>query len=60
MSTQIDADDNLWFLSNALPIHIYSTLNVTDYNFYIWRMKIDAAIKNTVCHVNRSQQLIFS
>ncbi|XP_053698589.1 L-dopachrome tautomerase yellow-f2-like [Sabethes cyaneus] len=45
----IDNDGVLWVMSNRFPVWLYSRLNATDYNFRIWRLSANSAIKGTIC-----------
>ncbi|XP_058839735.1 L-dopachrome tautomerase yellow-f-like [Topomyia yanbarensis] len=45
----IDTEGVLWVISNKLPIWIYSKLNVTDFNYRIWRQTTKSAINGTLC-----------
>lgn len=63
---QIDNADNIWAMSNKMPIFIYSKLNVQDFNFRIFKQTIKDAVKNTNCakdyssHVNNDDRITFS
>lgn len=41
--------DNVWIMTNRLPMFIYSTLNPEEVNFRLYRVKVQDAIKGTVC-----------
>ncbi|XP_056633830.1 protein yellow [Diorhabda sublineata] len=45
----IDAERNLWILSDRMPIFIYKQLDPNQINYRIMRIKIDDAIKDTAC-----------
>ncbi|XP_055538546.1 L-dopachrome tautomerase yellow-f2-like [Wyeomyia smithii] len=45
----IDNEGVIWAISNRLPIWIYSQLNVTAFNFRIWRQTASKAIVGTIC-----------
>ncbi|XP_058467641.1 L-dopachrome tautomerase yellow-f-like isoform X2 [Malaya genurostris] len=45
----IDNEGVIWVISNKLPIWIYSKLNVTDFNYHIWRQTAETAIDGTIC-----------
>lgn len=49
LSLQIDAERNLWILSDKMPVFIYQSLDPEQYNYRIFKVKIDDAIKDTVC-----------
>lgn len=46
---KVDANDNLWVLSDRLPIFMYSRLNESDVNFRVLMAPVSEAIKNTAC-----------
>ncbi|KAF5293573.1 hypothetical protein FQA39_LY03058 [Lamprigera yunnana] len=46
---KVDANDNLWVLSDKLPIFRYSRLNESDVNFRILTAPVADAIRNTSC-----------
>jgi len=46
---KVDANNNLWVLSNRLPIFMYSRLNESDFNFRILTAPVADAIRNTSC-----------
>lgn len=41
--------DDLWVMSNRMIRHIYSKLDIDDYNFRIFRAPVREAIKGTIC-----------
>lgn len=45
---QIDSDGYLWVMANSIPKLIYSTIDVNEYNFRIWREKVEDAVKGAV------------
>ncbi|XP_055537142.1 L-dopachrome tautomerase yellow-f-like [Wyeomyia smithii] len=45
----IDNDGVMWVMSNRFPLWLYYRLNVTDFNFRIWRQTGINAIKGTIC-----------
>lgn len=47
--------DDLWVLSNRMFRHIYSSLDVNDINFRIFRTPVKEAIKGTKCEVKSSR-----
>lgn len=49
---KIDADRNLWVLSDRLPQYIYGKLDANDVNYRILVGKIDDLIRNTPCDKN--------
>nr|UPO25012.1 yellow-b [Henosepilachna vigintioctopunctata] len=46
---KVDANDNLWVLSDRLPKFMYEKLDSTDVNFRIFTAPVSEAIKGTVC-----------
>lgn len=42
-------DQNLWVLSNRLPIYLYATLDFSDVNFRIQRVSVAKAVAGTIC-----------
>ncbi|KAL5273009.1 Y-f family protein [Megaselia abdita] len=49
---KIDADRNLWVLTDRLPQYIYGKLNAKDVNYRILVGRIDDLIKDTPCDKN--------
>ncbi|XP_050339573.1 L-dopachrome tautomerase yellow-f2-like [Bactrocera neohumeralis] len=45
----IDDEDNIWMMTNSMPIFIYSTLDPNVVNFRVWKQNVNEAAKNTVC-----------
>ncbi|CAG9862453.1 unnamed protein product [Phyllotreta striolata] len=45
----IDAERNLWVLSDRMPVFIYRELDPNQVNYRILRMTVDEAIKGTAC-----------
>nr|XP_014086652.1 L-dopachrome tautomerase yellow-f2 isoform X3 [Bactrocera oleae] len=45
----IDDEDNIWVMTNSMPIFIYSTLDPNVVNFRVWKQNVYEAAKNTVC-----------
>lgn len=46
---QIDADGNIWFMANRLPLYIYSSLDENDYNFRIFKAPAAEVLANSPC-----------
>ena len=46
---KIDRDDNLWVLSDRLPVFMYKKLNPDEYNYRILKGKISDLILGTQC-----------
>lgn len=45
----VDKEDQLWVLSDKMPVFIYKSLDSNDINYRIFKTKISEAIKNTPC-----------
>ncbi|CAB3252668.1 unnamed protein product [Arctia plantaginis] len=41
--------DEVWVMVNRLPRFIYSRLDTSDYNFFVYRAKVQDLIEGTVC-----------
>lgn len=46
---KVDANDNLWVISNKLPLWMYGKLNLDEVNFRILTAYVPDAIKGTAC-----------
>lgn len=46
---KIDQDRYLWILSDKMPKFIYDNLNRQEINYYIFKVKVDDAIRGTAC-----------
>ncbi|KAF5303152.1 hypothetical protein FQR65_LT08315 [Abscondita terminalis] len=46
---KMDADRNLWVLSDRMPVFLFDTLNPRENNYRIFRINVDDAIRNTPC-----------
>lgn len=46
---KIDRDDNLWILSDRLPVFMYKKLNPEEFNYRILKGKISDLILGTPC-----------
>lgn len=46
---KVDYNNNLWVLSNRLPVFMYSRLNQSDVNFRVLTSPVADAIRNTSC-----------
>lgn len=47
---KLDTDrENIWVVSNNLPIFIYGTLDYTQINFRLLRANVQRAIAKTIC-----------
>lgn len=51
---KVDNSDNLWVLSDRLPIFMYKKLDPLDVNFRILTAPVSEAIKGTVCDTEQS------
>lgn len=49
---KVDSLNNLWVISDRMPIHLLSKLNFNDINFRIFFVPADAALAGTVCASN--------
>lgn len=49
---KVDSLNNLWVISDRMPIHLLSKLNFNDINFRIFYATIDTALAGTVCANN--------
>ncbi|KAG8311756.1 LOW QUALITY PROTEIN: protein yellow-like [Homalodisca vitripennis] len=46
---RIDRSNTLWVMSDRMPVHLFSSLNYSDYNFRVMFSPIDQLIKGTKC-----------
>jgi hypothetical protein len=46
---KIDANSNLWAISNRMPVFVYGTLNYSDYNFRIFSGRTEDLVEGTKC-----------
>lgn len=46
---KVDRESNVWYMTNSMPIFVFSKLDTNEYNFRVWRGKISEIIKGTVC-----------
>ncbi|XP_045477226.1 protein yellow [Harmonia axyridis] len=51
---KVDANDNLWVLSDRLPIFMYQKLDDQDVNFRILTAPVSEAVEGTVCDTQQS------
>lgn len=49
---KVDSLNNLWVISDRMPIHLLSKLNFNDINFRIFYAPADTALAGTVCANN--------
>ncbi|XP_031781920.1 yellow-h isoform X3 [Nasonia vitripennis] len=47
-----EEDQNVWILSNKLPMYLYGYMNKDEVNFRILRASAKEAVRNTVCDPN--------
>jgi len=58
---KLDADrDNVWVVSNNLPIYLYGQLNFNEINFRLLRANVARAVRGTICdpQVPANQELV--
>lgn len=46
---KVDSLNNLWVMSDRMPIHLLSKLDFNDINFRIFYAPVDSALSGTVC-----------
>lgn len=46
---RMDRARTLWVMSDRMPIHLFSNLNYTDFNFRVFFAPIESLIARTVC-----------
>ncbi|XP_054276546.1 protein yellow-like [Macrosteles quadrilineatus] len=46
---RVDSLRTLWVISDRMPVHLFSSLNYTDYNFRVFFSPIEPLIAGTVC-----------
>ncbi|KAM3962606.1 protein yellow-like [Aphomia sociella] len=55
---KVDYNDNLWILSNKLPIWMYSELNTNEVNFRVFSAPVLEAISHTACDVTPRSDIL--
>ncbi|CAG9786523.1 unnamed protein product [Diatraea saccharalis] len=55
---KVDYDDNLWILSNRMPIWMYGKLNQSDINFRVFSAPVLDAISHTACDVTARSDIL--
>lgn len=55
---KVDYDENLWVLSNRMPIWMYSKLDPNDVNFRIFSAPVLKAISHTACDVTPRSDIL--
>jgi len=49
-----EKDQNVWLISNRLPIFLYSNLDYGEVNFRILKANVNKIIRNSVCNPDNS------
>lgn len=52
---KVDAADNLWVISDRMPVHLLSKLDADDVNFRVFHAPVEVALAGTVCSANYAQ-----
>lgn len=47
-----ESDQNVWLLSNRLPMYLYGTLNSANINYRVFKANVKEAVRDTVCDPN--------
>ncbi|KAL0104712.1 hypothetical protein PUN28_016383 [Cardiocondyla obscurior] len=47
-----ESNQNVWLLSNRLPMYLYGTLNSASINYRVFKANVKEAIRDTVCDPN--------
>ncbi|XP_052758194.1 protein yellow [Galleria mellonella] len=55
---KVDYNDNLWILSNKLPIWMYTDLNENEVNFRVFSAPVLEAISHTACDVTPRSDIL--
>ncbi|CAH2096530.1 unnamed protein product [Euphydryas editha] len=55
---KVDYDENLWVLSNRMPIWMYSKLNPDEVNFRVFSAPVLNAISHTACDVTPRSDIL--
>ncbi|CAH0715827.1 unnamed protein product, partial [Brenthis ino] len=55
---KVDYDENLWVLSNRMPIWMYSKLDQNDFNFRVFSAPVLKAISHTACDVTPRSDIL--
>lgn len=55
---KVDYNDNLWILSNRMPIWMYGKLDPTDVNFRVFSAKVVDAISHTACDITPRSDIL--
>jgi len=51
---KVDALDNLWVISDRMPVHLLSKLDFGDVNFRVFHAPVGAALAGTVCDASHA------
>ncbi|CAK1554521.1 unnamed protein product [Leptosia nina] len=55
---KVDYDENLWILSNRMPIWMYGKLDPSEVNFRVFSAPVLNAISHTACDVTRRSDIL--
>ncbi|KAJ8731639.1 hypothetical protein PYW07_004803 [Mythimna separata] len=55
---KVDYNDNLWILSNRMPIWMYGTLDPNDVNFRVFSAPVVDAISHTACDITPRSDIL--
>ncbi|KAJ0176845.1 hypothetical protein K1T71_008024 [Dendrolimus kikuchii] len=55
---KVDYNDNLWILSNRMPIWMYGKLDPEDINFRVFSAKVVDAISHTACDITPRSDIL--
>lgn len=50
---RVDNEDNVWVMTNSMPVFLYGQLDYSKINFRIWTAPIREAIRGTKCDMGR-------
>lgn len=56
---KVDSLNNLWVISDRMPIHLLSKLDFNDINFRIFYATVDVALSGTICARNKQGPKIY-
>lgn len=57
---KVDAKNNLWVMSDRMPVFLLADLDFNDVNFYIYTLPVEDAIRGTVCDLKPGQSSTIS
>lgn len=46
---RIDAEDNVWMMTNSMPVFLYGRLDYSETNFRVWTASVKDAVRGTKC-----------